>query len=165
MALMQKGHHAPVWVTGSVLSKSSKGNGQVVVSFRNEAGESIDAYLACTEAAWQYTEQKLKALGWDPAENDFDLRPLNAGAASPIVGNETGIEVIEDSYVTESGETKKTPKVGWIGSRTGAAGLPESEMDVFAAELRKRLIAAKGAPKPSARPAAKPAPRSSSVPW
>jgi len=160
MALMQKGHHAPVWVTGSVLSKSSQGNGQVVVSFRNEAGETIDAYLSCTDAAWQYTEQKLKTLGWDPAENDFDLRPLNAGEESPITGSETEINVIEDSY-----NGKTSLKVGWIGPRAGAAALPEDEMDAFAAELRKRLIASKGAPKPAARPAAKPATRANGTPF
>lgn len=152
MALMQKGHHAPVWVTGSVLSKSSQGNGQIVISFRNEAGETIDAYLSCTEAAWEWTEKKLRTLGFDVDENDLDIRPLNRGAESPIAGVETEIDVKEDTY-----NGKTTLKVDWIGPRTGQASMADSDEDAFAAELRKRLVARKGAPKLSGRPPVKPA--------
>lgn len=146
MALMKPGHHAPVYVQGSVLSKSSQGNGQIVISFKNDDGDTIDAYLSCTEAAWQYTEQKLRTLGFDVDEHDLDIRPLNRGAESPIAGVETEIDVKEDTY-----NGKTTLKVDWIGPRMGAAQMPTSDEDAFAAALRNRLIAKKGAPKPAAR--------------
>ena len=155
MPLMQKGHHF-VTVTGSVLSRSSTGNGQIVVSFRNEDGDSIDAFLSCTEAAWQYTEAKLRTLGYDVDEHDLDIRPLNHGPESPIVGVETEIDVKEELY---NGERKL--KVDWIGPRTGQAAMAEADEDLFAVELRKRLIAKKGAPKAASKPAV----RASSTPY
>lgn len=146
MALMQKGHHAPVYVQGSVLSKSSQGNGQIIISFKNDDGDTIDAYLSCTEDAWPYTERKLKTLGFDVDANDLDIRPLNRGAESPIAGVETEIDVKEDTY-----NGKTALKVDWIGPRIGASQMPTSDEDAFAAALRNRLIAKKGAPKPAAR--------------
>lgn len=150
MALMKAGHHAPVYVLGSVLSKSSQGNGQIVISFKNEDGDTIDAYLSCTEAAWEWTERKLRTLGFDVDANDLDIRPLNRGTESPIAGVETEIDVKEDTY-----NGKTTLKVDWIGPRIGQAQMPGSDEDAFAADLRRRLVARKGAPKPAPRPSGK----------
>ena len=86
MALMQKGNHPSVVVLGSVLSKSTKGNGQIVISFRNEDGDTIDAYLSLTDAAYPWTEKKLITLGWDPKEYDYDFSLLNTGNLSPLAG-------------------------------------------------------------------------------
>lgn len=159
MALMQKGHHAPVYVIGSVLSKSSQGNGQIVISFKNDDGDTIDAYLSCTEAAWEWTEKKLRVLGFDVDANDLDIRPLNRGAESPLAGVETEIDVKEDTY-----NGKTTLKVDWIGPRLGQAQMPGSDEDAFAAELRRRLVARKGAPRAAAPKTSKPA-AAGNPPW
>ncbi len=158
MALMQKGHHAPVYVLGSVLSKSSQGNGQIIISFKNDDGDTIDAYLSCSKDAWPYTERKLKTLGFDVDEHDLDIRPLNRGTESPIAGVETEIDVKEDTY-----NGKTTLKVDWIGPRIGAAQMPSSDEDAFAAALRNRLIGERGAPKSAAR-SQKPA-AANGTPW
>lgn len=149
MALMQKGNHPSVVVLGSVLSKSTKGNGQIVISFRNEEGETIDAYLSLTDAAYPWTEKKLITLGWDPKEYDYDFSLLNTGNLSPLAGVETEITVKEEVF-----ENKTNLKVDWIGPREQVQ-MPEDESTAFVAELRQRLIASRGAPKPAAAAATK----------
>lgn len=144
MALMQKGNHPSVVVLGSVLSKSTKGNGQIVISFRNEDGDTIDAYLSLTDAAYPWTEKKLITLGWDPVEHDYNFSLLNTGNLSPLAGVETEITVKEEVF-----ENKTNLKVDWIGPREQVQ-MPEDESTAFVAELRQRLIASRGAPKPAA---------------
>lgn len=144
MALIQKGHHPSVVVMGSVLSKSTKGNGQIVISFRNEEGDTIDAYLSLTDAAYPYTEKKLISLGWDPTEHDYNFSLLNTGNLSPLAGVETEITVKEEVF-----ENKTSLKVDWIGPREQIQ-MPEDETTAFVAQLRQRLIASRGAPKPPA---------------
>jgi hypothetical protein len=141
---MQKGHHPSVVVLGSVLSKSSQGNGQVVVSFRNEDGDTIDAYLSLSDAAYPWTEKKLISLGWDPKDYDYNFSLLNVGNLSPLAGVETEITVKEEVY-----REKTTLKVDWIGPREQIQ-MPEDETTAFVAALRQRLIASRGTPKPSA---------------
>ncbi len=150
MPLMKAGHHAPVYVLGSVLSKSSQNNPQVVVSFKNDDGDTIDAYLSFTEAAAKYTEAKLKTLGYDLATNGGDIRPLNRGAESPLAGFETEIDVKEETY-----NEKTTVKVDWIGPRLGSAPATGSEEDLMAEEYRRRYIARNGAPKTTPKPGTK----------
>ncbi len=149
MALIQKGHHPSVVVMGSVLSKSSKGNGQIVISFRNEEGDTIDAYLSLTDAAYPWTEKKLINLGWDPTEYDYNFNLLNTGNLSPLAGVETEITVKEEVF-----ENKTSLKVDWIGPREQVQ-MPEDESTVFVAQLRQRLIASRGAPKPTTAGATK----------
>lgn len=63
MPLMGCGTHIAK-VKNAVLSESSKGTPQVILSFQNQAGEHIDAYLYLSDKALERTEKALRACGW-----------------------------------------------------------------------------------------------------
>jgi hypothetical protein len=161
MSISSIGNHVgEVIATG--LKKASTGNVQVLIQFRDEEGNTITAYLATTDKAWEWTEKKLIACGWVPADNDYDLTKLN-DIDCPVIGmKEIPFSVVEDTY-----EGKTNHKVDFIGE--GGVGINErmsgDEVKIFAAQLRTRLHAKGGqktAPKPAAKPAAK---KGSPAPW
>lgn len=149
MPLMKPGWHR-VSVTSTVLAKSSKGNMQIVVGFVNEGGEDISAYLATTEAAWPYTEEKLARLGWDAEARNYQIQELNAGKDTPILHVETDILVVE-----EMNEGKPYIKVDRIGRGGVTEAAPADEVTAFAATFRARVLAAKG-PRATAAPRSNP---------
>lgn len=140
-------HEVAVKNTG--LSKSQSGNVQIVVEFYDQADETLSAFLATTEAAWPYTEDKLRVLGWDPAQNGFRFEDLNS-EPSPIAGNQVQIVVDAETF---DGKTRN--KVKFINPPGGKAieRMAPAEAQSFAAQLRKRLTGQTTAG--VARPAAK----------
>lgn len=151
-----------VRVASSALNKAGTGSMQAAITFEDEAGETITAYLSFAEKADKYTRAKLKALGYDLDEHDNDPLPLNLGTASPIVGVETVIDVVEHTY-----DNKTSAKVDDIGDvlknmAVGGNPMPEDEAAAFAALYRQQSIARKGtmvtpASAPATKAAAKPA--------
>lgn len=137
-----------VTVKSTALANSSKGNLQIVVEFENDAHDTISAFLATTEAAWQYTEEKLRTLGWDPAANGYRFEDLN-NDPSPIALNQVQIVVDEEVY-----DGKRVKKVKFINQPGGKVleRLAETEATYFASLLRQRLT---GSTRPGVAPPAR----------
>src|SRR5204862_6633451 len=112
--------------------------------------------------AWETTEKALRALGWDPAEHDYQLDALNPHDPydTPIKGAEAQL-VLEHEDDNEGGQRIR---IRWVNSLGGGLVVKErmeaGEATAFSQNLRARLIAQKGPqqrrPAP-ARPAASPA--------
>jgi hypothetical protein len=131
-------HVGEIIATG--LNKASTGNVQILVQFRDEEDNTITAYLSVSDDAWPYTEAKLIACGFTPADNDYDLTKLNAPDCAIIGMKDVPFQVESSSY-----NGKESNKVSWIGEGGGIRErLPDDEVKVFAATLRAKLIASKG---------------------
>lgn len=153
MPISNVGNHVgEILSTG--LSKASTGNVQILIQFKDEGEDTITAYLSVSDDAWPYTEAKLIACGFVPADNDYDLTKLNAPDC-PLIGmKDIPFQVEASSY-----NGKESHKVSWIGPGGGITErLPDDEVKVFAAQLRSKLIAAK-------RPAPAPAAKKGATPW
>jgi hypothetical protein len=137
------------FITGSALKKGKNEDLVVEIYFLID-GETITAYLYTTPDAWVYTEKKLRACGFDPAEHNWDLSPLNEDdkAKNPITGNRPRVVVEENTY-----NGKISSKVGWIGSGTGVERMEPEEAKSFTTALRQRLLASQG-PATAKKPAA-----------
>lgn len=143
-----------VKVADHALTKSSTGKQRVSVQFEAETDAGVDritwdGYL--TDAAYGYTVDSLRILGWKPEEHDGMVTSLNGTRI--LVGNEVEIVVETEEY-----EGKYTPKVKWINNPGGGMGaaMEEDEADAFAKQLRQKILSATK-PTPSAKAgAAKP---------
>lgn len=154
MPVSEVGNHVgEVVATG--LKKAKTGNVQILIQFKDEADNTITAYLPTTEPAWPYTEKKLEACGFIMAEQDYDLTRLNE-PESPIIG----MRDIPFTVKAKQGQDGNTyNEVSWIGAGGGISErMEQDEAKVFAAKLRQTLITkaggAKSAPKPPAKGAA-----------
>jgi len=156
--MIEVGKHEVI-VSETGLVKTQKGDMQIVVKFENAEGDSITAYLATSEAAWPYTQDKLANMGWDPVSNGFRVEDLNE-SPSPIHGNQCQIVVKEEEF---EGKTRK--KVSFINPPGGMPieRMESSEAQRFAAQLRSRLTGRPGAParQPQPQRAAQPRPAAS----
>lgn len=152
MPVSEVGNHTgEVVATG--LKKAKTGNVQILIQFKDEADNTITAYLATSEAAWPYTEKKLEACGFVMADNDYDLTKLNEPDC-PIIAM-ADIPFTVKAKVGPDGNTYN--EVSWIGAGGGISERMDPEdTKVFAAQLRQRLIVKNGPAKPAAT--AKPAP-------
>lgn len=155
MSLMGPGEYPAATVLSSRIGANKEKTDLVIeVRITEPYGDSITAFLHTTEAAWPYTEAKLKALGWDAEANGFDLKQLDGDTESKIAGNkiEGGITVEEETF-----EGKTRSRVTRIGDSNGVtrAELPFEEKERFVNQLRARLLSGKG-PAPNARRAAAP---------
>jgi len=117
MPQIEVGTHE-VSVTGSSLSER---NGELVISvyFEDALEDRITAFLHTSEAAWPYTEAKLKALGWDAAASSYDISPLGLTGeeGNPLTGAKTTIVVEDKIWAVEKGGDGKTRRqVTQIGS-------------------------------------------------
>lgn len=152
-------------VTAVALNKASTGNVQIVVALKDEDGNGITAFLSTTDRALEYTEKKLIAMGWNPADYDYDLSKLNEPDCALVGMRDFKFEVVEQPDL--NGDPQR--RVGWIGEPGSGVGerLEAGEARSFAAELRKRLIAQRGKPTPKAAPATagKKAAAGGAAPW
>jgi len=160
---MQPGTYRGV-VTSTDLAKTKSGKEQIAIRFQFENGESLSWYGFFTEAAFRMTEKALDALGWNPADNDYRFHELNGTTVLNGAEADCVVEVeTTDDYGTQT-------RIRWV-NRVGGGMVERMEEDEaarFAAEIRKKCIAWKGAgggSRPSARPAqTRPAPQSSPEP-
>jgi hypothetical protein len=126
-----------VQVLSTALSISQKsGAQQIVVQFENDQQDTITAYLSCSDAAWQYTEEKLRAIGWNPVDHGYRFEELNQ-EPSPCAGNQCQITIQQEEY-----EGRKRLKVGFINPPGGlpVERMEQAEAQAFAAQLRARLL-------------------------
>ncbi len=136
------GTYEDVEITGSALTKGKSTDDPVVEVYFLVEGEPMTAWLYTTPKAWEWTEKKLRACGFDPAEHQFNLVALNLdGDANPIKGNRTRIVVREEEY-----EGKIRPKIAFIGDFDGGEKMPDAEAVQFTQALRQRLLASQGKP-------------------
>ena len=57
--------------TGGRLTTTRGGTPQFAVTFALEGGENRTVFMFATDKAWQYTEEKLLALGWNNDPDDM----------------------------------------------------------------------------------------------
>jgi hypothetical protein len=133
------------------LKKAKTGNVQILIQFKDEADNTITAYLATTEKAWEYTEKKLEACGFVMAENDYDLTRLN-DPDCPLIGMR---DIPFTVKVKKGLDGNEYHEVSWIGAGGGITERLEPEdAKAFAAALRQKLITSAGGVKPAAKKAA-----------
>lgn len=145
MPVSEVGNHTgEIVATG--LKKAKTGNVQILIQFKDEADNTITAYLATTEAAWPYTEKKLEACGFVMADNDYDLTRLN-DPDCPLIGM-ADVPFTVKAKVGPDGNTYN--EVSWIGAGGGISErMDPEETKSFAAQLRQKLIAKAGGVKPA----------------
>lgn len=155
MPSMMEGTHR-VKVKAHALGRTSTGKEQLAVTFENDAGEHITAYLYFTEKTLDRTMETLtEVLGWNAEQDDHRIDALHE--SDTLVGNECEIVVEDDTY-----DGKTRPRVKWINALGGGSVLKE-QMDATAAQsfantLRRRILSAKGGPKPNPSRVAAPKP-------
>lgn len=137
--IMTPGIH-DVTVAATTLNDQGAG-GCIAVTFRNKEGDHITDWWYCSDAAWPYTADRLRAIGCNPVDYDYDLAPLNDVDQSPVVGNQTRIVVALETY-----QGKERARVTAVGYGTGRTEpLAEDKAKAFTTALRARLIAAAAA--------------------
>ena len=137
MAIIEPGRW-DVTITSSGLKQAKTGSDQIVVAFvHDETGAVITAYLSCTDKAWPYTRDKLKACGWDAEACGYRFEDLNS-EQSPIVGKR--VNILVDAEFDEN--CKQRNKVAFINAIGGGGveRMEEGEAATFAARLRARLL-------------------------
>ena len=106
----------------------------IVIEATTEEGESGTAFLYCTPKAWQYTEEKLTKLGWDPQRNGLRFEELN-GEGSPLIGQPCRLRMKEEEY---NGETKRKYDIFGGGF---VERMEPAKASSFAARLRSSIMA------------------------
>jgi len=144
-------------VVKSLLGITGTGKQQLAVTFEyqdeNGARGYVTSYHFFTDAALPWTVEALRALGWDPEENDWNVLTLDD---TPVLrGREASLVLEEEEY-----EGKVRTKVRFVNA-LGGAGVERLAPDAakaFASDLRRRLMQAAppraGAAKRGASPAA-----------
>jgi hypothetical protein len=137
-------------VTKSVLAVTGTGKQQLAVTFEHEDEQHrkqfVTWYGFFTDAALPWTVEALRALGWDPEANNWDI--LGLDETPLLVGREVSLVLEEEEY-----EGKLRTKVRFINA-LGGAGVERLEPNAakaFASDLRKRLMNV--APPKATRPA------------
>ena len=144
--MIGKGKHE-VGIRSTCLTKSGKnGTPCVAVVFEDDVGETVTYWGYLTDAALQYTLKSLAAMGWDSAEHDGRIDTLDG--TDLLVGRK--VEIVVDEEEFEGKVRSKVKFVNEIGGGLGERMAPE-ESKSFAAQLRAKILAAKG-PKPSTAP-------------
>jgi len=144
--MIGRGRHE-VGIRSTQLTVSGeKGTPCVSVLFEDETGDTITYWGYLTDAALQYTLKSLAAMGWDSAEHDGRIDTLNE--TDLLVGRK--VEIVVDEEEFEGKVRSKVKFVNEIGGGLGERMAPE-ESKSFAAQLRAKILAAKG-PKPSTAP-------------
>lgn len=127
-------YHVAVKQTALGESKNTKGM-QIVVTFADIVnGDTITAYFPCSERAWQYTEEKLRTMGWDAAAAGYQFEELNLDP-SPIAGNE--VEIVCDFEEYQGERNLRVKFVNPVGG--GFKRMDENEAASFADRLRQQI--------------------------
>lgn len=106
----------------------------IAVLFADSKGDTITGYFFLTGGAWQYTEEKLRTMGWDPAEHGNRFEELNT-EPSPIKGNAVEIVNKEETF-----NGKPAVKVNYVNPPGGRVErMDSSEARAWAEQVRQDL--------------------------
>lgn len=109
---------------------------QIEVTFMDPEGDTITAYLFCTDAAWPYTAEKLGKMGWDPEARGYAFEELNEDP-SPLRGWRGDIVCKSETY---NGEAKlKVQFINALGETGGRERMNPGAAADFASRLRAKL--------------------------
>ncbi len=153
MALRDGQWKANATVVKSVLGVAGTGKQQLAVTFeyQDEQGRRrlVTSFHFFTDAALPWTVEALRAMGWDPEQNNWDV--LSLDDTDLLKGREVVLILEEEEYPEGSGQFHT--KVRFVNAPGGAGveRLAPDEAKAFASDLRKRLMHAAppkaGAPK------------------
>jgi hypothetical protein len=128
-------------VARSLLGVTGTGKQQLAVTFEyldeNNEKRFVTAYQFFTDAALPWTVEALRALGWDPEANNWDILTLDG--TDVLKGREVALVLEEEEY-----EGKRRTKVRFINALGGAGveRLAPDQAKSFASDLRRRLMQA-----------------------
>ena len=131
-------------VVQSVLGVAGTGKQQLAVTFEYQDEEGrrrlVTSYHFFTDAALPWTVEALRAMGWDPEQNNWDV--LSLDATDLLKGREVVLVLEEEEYPEGSGQFHT--KVRFVNAPGGAGveRLAPDEAKAFASDLRKRLMQA-----------------------
>lgn len=113
----------------------------LVVVFEDESARRISHSLYLSEKAMPYTLDTLTdVLGWDVAADDFQMEAING--TDRLLNRECQIVVDEEQY-----EGKTFLRVKYVNAKGYVPGAPQLDDDAakrLGAELRQRIIRARG---------------------
>lgn len=118
MGLLEAGKYERLMID-SVQVSDHKVEGEPKIVFRltdPETQDSILDFLYTSNNAWdKVTAPRLKAYGWDPAENNYAIGQLHNNES--LIGTEVGpvIVKLETWAVADGGDGKSRPKVQQVG--------------------------------------------------
>lgn len=140
---------AKVWQLGAAGTGTPQVGVELEVEEGDYKGERISTYLALSDAAADYTLQKLRNLGWTGTDI-FDLEDPEKSASMAANLVEFTVELedeVKDGQpviVEETGEVKRRLKVGFINRGGGLAmksSLTEDAKRALGAKMKIRLAA------------------------
>ena len=151
-------------VTGTALGKTSSGKEQIGIGFDVHVSDpetgapcSVPMTYYCyfhTDGALRNAMKSLAALGFDMATRGIEELAPEDAALSPLVGAEA--EVVLENEDDQDGNPRL--RIKWVNRAGGGLAMKErmepAEAKSFSAQLRAKVISARG---PGAAPAAPPA--------
>lgn len=160
--------------TGSAIGRAKSGTEQIAVGFdvhvedpetKQQSAMHMTWFGFFTDATLETTDKALAALGFDATVRDISELNPEVPEDSPIVGAE--VEVVLQHKEDLDGNQRL--EIRWVNRKGGGVAMKDrmeaTEAKSFAANLRKRLLAARGpgAGKPAGAPA-RPAPAAAGRP-
>ena len=133
---MEIGKQYEVEVVDAGITETKEKNPQVFIQFTDGQGDFITAFLSLSEAAFEHTAKKLKAVGFDLDQNDGAIHLLN-DEPTPIKGVRCRITVEAHTY---DGKTQR--QVGWINPLHGNIRRASPEAAQAATERARLAVAA-----------------------
>ena len=130
-----------IYLDGTVksygLGKTSRGNVQLAVTFDTDSSEhpAVTGYLFFSEAAMEVTERALRALGWDPLEQNWAIDDLIA--SDDIIGAKVSLTCAYEEW--EGKQRFKVKFINEVGGGTLKERLSDDEARAFTAGLRQKL--------------------------
>lgn len=104
MSIMGVGNHRAKCVNAEMPDVDEGKTPSVRLTFRNEEGETIDAYLYLSEKALERTEKSLRACGWVGDD------------VSELMRDGVGLKEVELVVEDEEYQGKVRTKVKWINA-------------------------------------------------
>ncbi|NUN51409.1 MAG: hypothetical protein HUU06_01300, partial [Planctomycetaceae bacterium] len=142
MALRDGQWKVDATVVKSVLGVAGTGKQQLAVTFEYQDEEGrrrlVTSFHFFTDAALPWTVEALRAMGWDPEANNWDV--LSLDDTDVLKGRAVVLVLEEEEYPEGSGQFHT--KVRFVNAAGGAGveRLAPEEAKAFAADLRKRLM-------------------------
>jgi hypothetical protein len=120
-------------LTSKEWCKSSKGAEQLALAFEvvdgAQVGNHITEFLSFSDAALQYTEKKMRTLGW----TGVDLEDLSTLGSAEV-------DIVVQPEVWEGNERMRVKFINAPGSIGTITPLGDGERKAFAARMRAKIV-------------------------